>query len=62
MRDAISLLVERGVASGAARPGIEPLDLLRAIAGVAKFGSDTGWEDNARKLVEVLTAGIRATS
>ena len=60
VRDAVTLLMERMVAGGAARPGIEPVDLLRALGGVAKFSGGTGWKDSARNLVDVLIAGLRS--
>ena len=57
---AMKLLVERAVASGEIRLEMNPLDLLRALAGVMTVGSGPGAKANARRLVEVLIAGIRA--
>jgi AcrR family transcriptional regulator len=63
VRDAMALLIEHAVASGAARVVmIEPLDLLRALAGVAKFSNGPGWSDNARNLVDILVAGMATGS
>jgi hypothetical protein len=45
------------VASGEIRLDMEPLDLLRAVAGVASAGA--GWQDTARRLVDILIAGMR---
>jgi AcrR family transcriptional regulator len=59
VRDSVTLLVDRAVASGAARVEVEPLDLLRALAGVANVSSGANWADNARNLVDILVAGIR---
>ena len=59
VRDAITSLVERAVASGVARVEVEPLDLLRALAGVAKISSGASWADNARNFVDILIGGIR---
>ena len=55
----IGLLVDRAVAAGAIRLDIEPLDLLRALAGVAGISSVPGWEESAKRLVDILIAGIR---
>ena len=44
VKAAIALLVDRAVASGAIRLDIDPLDLLRALAGVAGISSAPGWE------------------
>ena len=59
VRDSVTLLVDGAVASGAARVVVEPLDLLRALAGVANISSGANWADNARNLVDILVAGIR---
>lgn len=59
VQDAITLLVQRAVDHRVARVAVEPLDLLRALAGVAKMSSGPGWTDNARAFVEILVAGIR---
>jgi hypothetical protein len=59
VKAAIGLLVERAVAAGAIRLDIEPLDLLRALAGVAGISSVPGWEEGARPLVDILIAGVR---
>jgi AcrR family transcriptional regulator len=56
---AIGLLVDRAVASGAIRLDIGPLDLLRALAGVAGISSVPGWEESAKRLVDILIAGVR---
>jgi AcrR family transcriptional regulator len=62
VRDAVALLIEHAMANGAARAvTIEPLDLLRALAGVAKFSSGPEWAANARNLVDILVAGIRTS-
>lgn len=55
--EAIALLIERAVASGEIRLDMDPIDLLRAIAGVASAGP--GWQDTARRLVDILIAGMR---
>ena len=59
VRTAIGLLVERAVASGAIRLDIDPLDLLRALAGVAGISSVPGWEEMRKRLVDILIAGVR---
>jgi AcrR family transcriptional regulator len=61
IKAAIGLLVDRAVASGAIRLDIEPLDLLRALAGVAGISSAPGWEGSAKRLVDILIAGMRIT-
>jgi AcrR family transcriptional regulator len=57
---AISTLVARAVASGEIRLDLDPLDLLRAIAGVAKLGHGADGERAAKRLVDILIAGIRS--
>jgi AcrR family transcriptional regulator len=55
----MKLLVERAVAAGEIRLDMDPLDLLRALAGVMTVGSGPDAKANARRLVDVLIAGIR---
>jgi AcrR family transcriptional regulator len=59
VKTAIALLVDRAVASGTIRLDIDPLDLLRALAGVAGISSASGWEESAKRLVDILIAGVR---
>ena len=59
VKAAIALLVDRAVASGTIRLDIDPLDLLRALAGVAGISSAPGWEESAKRLVDILIAGVR---
>ncbi len=56
-KKAIAMLVDNAAASGDIRLAIEPLDLLRALAGVATIAapSDTL---AAKRLVDILLAGI----
>lgn len=55
----MTLLTDRAVASGEIRLTVEPLDLLRAVAGVANGGAGSGWEAHARAMVDILIAGLR---
>jgi AcrR family transcriptional regulator len=56
---AMKLLVERALANGEIRLNIDPLDLLRALAGVMTVGAGQGAKANAKRLVDVLIAGVR---
>jgi AcrR family transcriptional regulator len=59
VKAAIGLLVDRAVAGGDIRLDIDPLDLLRALAGVAGISSVPGWDESAKRLVDILIAGVR---
>jgi hypothetical protein len=59
VKAAIGWLVDRAVASGDIRLDIDPPDLLRALAGVAGISSVPGWEESAKRLVDILIAGVR---
>jgi AcrR family transcriptional regulator len=59
LNDTIAMLAARAVQSGAIRMTIEPIDLLRAISGVATMSTGPGWEENARQLINILIAGMR---
>lgn len=53
------LLMERARQSGEIAAGeTDPLDLLRALSGVASAGP--GWEAGARNMVDVLIRGMKA--
>ena len=57
---AASLLVGRAVASGEiSADGLDPIDLLRAITGVAMAGASPDWDQAARRMVDVLINGLR---
>lgn len=59
MRRTMASLVDRAVASNEIRLDFEPLDLLRAVGGVATSSPGPNWEANARRMVDVLIAGLR---
>jgi AcrR family transcriptional regulator len=56
---AVSLLVDRAVAAGDIRREINPMDLLYALAGFANVNNGPGWEPSARRLIDILIAGLR---
>jgi AcrR family transcriptional regulator len=62
IRGAIDGLVARAVASGEMRPDTDAMDLLRALFGVATVVSGPGWQENAKRLVDILVLGSRPTS
>ena len=57
---AIAKLVDRAVLSGDIRLELDPLDLLRALAGVAKKSSGQEGQQAAKRMVDILIAGIRS--
>jgi len=61
VKAAIGALVARTVASGDIRPDLDPLDLLRALVGVANVATSPDWEASAKRLVDILIAGSRPT-
>ena len=56
---AIQALVERAIQNGDMRSDLDPLDLLRALVGVSNVASSPGWEQSAKRLVEILILGSR---
>ena len=62
VKQAIAKLVDRALASGDIRLDLDPLDLLRALAGVANIGLGPGGERAAKNLVDILIAGVRTRS
>jgi AcrR family transcriptional regulator len=59
MHEAIRRLVKRAVKSGDIRKDLDPMDLLRALVGVANVASSPEWQQSARRLVDILIAGSR---
>ncbi len=57
--EALARLIERAKQSGEIGLAVEPLELLCAVAGVATFGADLDWEVSARRLVDIMIAGLR---
>jgi AcrR family transcriptional regulator len=54
---AIDALVKRAIKSGDIRKDLDPFDLLRALIGVSYVASGPGWQQSARRLVDILITG-----
>jgi AcrR family transcriptional regulator len=54
--------VKRAIASGELRPDTHPNDFVRALVGVFHTTALPGWEQSARRLVDILITGSRSTS
>jgi AcrR family transcriptional regulator len=59
IQGAIDALVKRAIQSGEIRSDLEPFDLLRALIGVSHVASGPGWQQSARRLVDILITGSR---
>ena len=59
--EAIRALVKRAVKSGDIRKDLDPIDLLRALIGVANVAHDPDRQQSARRLVDILVIGSRPT-
>src|SRR6516162_9210529 len=57
--EAIHALVERAIKSGDIRKDLDPIDLLRALIGVANVATSPDWQQSARRLVDILVIGSR---
>ena len=57
--EAIRALVKRAVENGDIRKDLDPIDLLRALLGVASVATSPDWQQSARRLVDILIAGAR---
>src|SRR5271167_3881323 len=58
---ALRALVKRAIKSGDIRKDLDPIDLLRALIGVANVAASPDWPQSARRLVDILIAGSRLT-
>ena len=56
---AIDTLVKRAIKSGDIRKDLDPFDLLRALIGVSHIAAGPGWQQSARRLVDILITGSR---
>nr|WP_241014610.1 TetR/AcrR family transcriptional regulator [Burkholderia sp. Ac-20379] len=56
----ITTLVNRAIETGQCHRDIEPLDLLRALSGVATIRVSENWKPSAVRMVELLLAGMVA--
>ncbi len=54
--------VKRAIGSGELREDTDPNDFVRALVGVFHTTALSGWEQSARRLVNILIAGSRPTS
>jgi len=57
--EAIRALVKRAIKSGDIRKDLDPVDLLRALVGVAHVASSPDCQQSARRLVDILITGSR---
>jgi AcrR family transcriptional regulator len=59
IHEALSALVKRAIKSGDIRKDVDPMDLLRALVGVAHVATSPDWQQSARRLVDILITGSR---
>lgn len=59
--DAIRALVQRAIETGDIREDLDPIDLLRALIGVANVATSPDWQQSAQRLVDILITGSRPT-
>jgi len=57
--EAIRSLVNRAIKSGDIRRDLDPIDLIRALVGVANVATSPEWQQSARRLVDILVTGSR---
>jgi AcrR family transcriptional regulator len=61
IHEALRALVKRAIKSGDIRKDLDPIDLLRALVGVANVASGPDWQQSAKRLVDILILGSRPT-
>jgi hypothetical protein len=59
IQEALRALVKRAIKSGDIRKDLDPIDLLRALIGVANVATSPDWQQSARRLVDILITGSR---
>ena len=58
IKQSMAMLCDRAVAAGEIQLGMEPLDLLRAVASVANISSGPDRRQSAMRLVDILITGL----
>jgi hypothetical protein len=51
--------VKRAIKRGDIRKDLDPIDLLRALVGVANLATSPDWPQSAKRLVDILITGAR---
>lgn len=59
IHEAIRALVKRAAERGEIRKDLDPVDLLRALVGVANVATSPDWQQSAKRLVDILIVGSR---
>jgi AcrR family transcriptional regulator len=60
LSSSVTLLVDRAVESGDIERGsVDPIDLLRALSGVAMAGAGPDWHVAAARMVDILLGGLK---
>ncbi len=59
VQEALRSLVKRAIKSGDIRNDLDPMDLLRALVGVANVATSPDWQQSAKRLVDILITGSR---
>jgi AcrR family transcriptional regulator len=59
IHEAIHALAKCAIKSGEIRKDLDPVDLLRALIGVAYMSASPDWQQSARRLVDILISGSR---
>lgn len=60
LEGAMTRLAEAAVAAGEIRADVQPMDLMRAVAGLSYNTAAPGWRESTMRLIDVLLAGLRA--
>lgn len=60
IRETITSLLTSAEAAGELRANLEPLDILRAVAGLRGDSDGMEWQGAARRLTDILLTGMRA--
>jgi AcrR family transcriptional regulator len=60
LSSSVTLLVDRAIESGdIVRGSVDPIDLLRALSGVAMVGAGRDWHLAAAQMVDILIGGLK---
>jgi hypothetical protein len=60
MVDALATLLDANIEAGIIRADLSPEDVLLAMSGLFHLRADDDWQARAKRLIDLLIAGIRA--
>ena len=59
---ALGRLLQANIAAGTLRPGLDPHDVILALAGLWQLDPTSDWKAQARRIYEIVLSGLQRSS